>query len=155
MTPDEAYEQFNDLLEIRNTLREIFEEHLPSTNNCPYVKAEVFKDLEDDRPSPLKHTVYQFEVIMNTLLGSFGSYRSPVAISLLSHITTTLDQISILVSEQLGYEADAKIKSGEIKLPPDAMEKFSKKYGLDNLEKLMQTQIPEVYLQAFSEDENE
>ena len=92
---------------------------------------------------------------MNTLLGSFGSYRSPVAISLLSHITTTLDQISILVSEQLGYEADAKIKSGEIKLPPDAMEKFSKKYGLDNLEKLMQTQIPEVYLQAFSEDENE
>ena len=155
MTPDEAYEQFDDLLEIRNTLREIFEEHLPSTNNCPYVKAEVFKDLEDDRPSPLKHTVYQFEVIMNTLLGSFGSYRSPVAISLLSHITTTLDQISILVSEQLGYEADSKIKSGEIKLTPDAMAKFEKKYGLDNLEKLMQTQIPEVYLQAFSEDENE
>ena len=118
MTPDEAYEQFDDLLEIRNTLREIFEEHLPSTNNCPYVKAEVFKDLEDDRPSPLKHTVYQFEVIMNTLLGSFGSYRSPVAISLLSHITTTLDQISVLVSEQLGYEADSKIKSGEI---PDEM----------------------------------
>ena len=35
------------------------------------------------------------------------------------------------------------------------MAKFEKKYGLDNLEKLMQTQIPEVYLQAFSEDENE
>ena len=150
MTPDEAFEQFDNLIEIRDTLREIFEEKLTISGDVPYIKTEVFRDIEN-QPTPLRHTTFQFEIIMNTLLGSFGSYRSFVAVSLLSHLTTMLDTFSVLVAEMLSNEADHKLKSGEVKLDPDALDRLLKEKGIDGLERYMSTPIPDVYLRAFDD----
>ena len=145
---DEEYQKLSDqeLEQIRDNLRIILE----SSTVIPYVTVDWHRDIAKEKheregtKSPLAHTCMMFETIINTLMASYGSYQSMIAVNFLSHLTVTLDQLSMLMGEVLMEENNPKL----IKVLDLLKER-------DLLNNVNLDDIPDVFKNAFKDEENE
>ena len=129
----------NELEEVRNKLRNLLHE----SSIIPYVTVEWFNDTErENGKSPLAHTCMVFETIINTLMASYGSYQSMVAVNFLSHLTVTLDQLTALIGEVLIEENNPKLQA--------LLGLLKEREGDDE----SNINIPDVFTEAFKDEDN-
>ena len=104
----------------------------------PHMSIEVHNEPPSMKGSPISDTALHFEVLINSLIATYSSSEDSTAISILSYITENL--ISLM-------EMSADIAMTNRGLSQEDIEK--------RIEEMTHHEIPDIFKQAFGEENNE
>ena len=118
----------------------------------PHIEVNVFNDMQGQggRESPLAHTAFSMESLINTLLAMFTNTGDEAFISLLAFTTSSLDNIHALTADMI---ADRLKQQHGDKGFEDILEQMRAFYDMlmDNEEP--RTDIPDAFRNAFNDEE--
>ena len=122
-------------------------------NNVPYVDVHIHLDGVQRENSPIGHIADSFEMLVNSLLGDIVMTASSDAGHLLSYYTQLLDNLCSLSGLIMNEE-------GRVERLKETMDKMIKDHGKHKEggkeeEEGRKTEVPQIFLNAFKEEEEE
>ena len=152
MTNDDDHykEQIDSLRDFSEILR-VYMERIGSS----YVKAEVVRNDTLENDNAMTYTTLTFEVLINSLLAQEIVTPDNSFLSMLSHITLTLGSLNSVTKHFMTSFKEMKQQLGEIPSDEEMERRADDLLGEQWSAGKYDIEIPDIFKQAFGEENNE
>ena len=140
MTDKHEEPEWEELLEIQEQTRKTLRER-----GIPHIEIKIVNDFSPE--TPLSHTAYSYESLINTLLTIYATTGDERYIGLLGYTTSCIDNINALTAELI--IASLREKQGNSII--EDMLKYMQSFHHHHNSEEETTEIPDAFYEAFKE----
>jgi len=134
---------WEELMRQQKQTRDVLKEQ-----GIPHVEVSVFNDHSDE--TPLSHTAYSFESLINTLLAIYTSTSDAKFVALLQYISMALDNINALTADLIIQRLREQHGESNVDKMLNYMKKFNQYTNSSD-----KTNIPDAFMDAFKEEDDD
>ena len=142
---DMNHPEWDELLRVQEITRETLRQR-----GIPHLEISVINDFGEE--TPLAHTAYSYESLINTLLAVYTTTGDEKYIGLLGYTTNSIDNINGLTADLI--VSGLRERKGAT-IIEDMLKYMQSFHGHHNEEYSDETEIPNAFTDAFKDEESE